>query len=88
MASTIINRYKDKLPSATIRHTRDTLASHGIFATETWNNVGNQIYSVHLSVPNTTITSNGKGCNKEFALASAYGELIERLSFLLPFRML
>lgn len=57
------------------------------FATETWNNVGNQIYSVHLSVPNTTITSNGKGCNKEFALASAYGELIERLSFLLPFRM-
>lgn len=87
MASTMINRYKDELPAATIRHTRDTLASHGIFATETWNNVGNQIYSVHLSVPNTTITSNGKGCNKEFALASAYGELIERLSFLLPFRM-
>ena len=87
MVSIITNRYKDELPTVTIRHTRDTLASYGIFATETWNNVGSQIYSVHLSVPNTTITSNGKGCNKEFALASAYGELIERLSFLLPFRM-
>lgn len=45
------------------------------------------IFSVHLLVLGTTIVSDGKGCTKELTLASAYGELVERLSFLLPFRV-
>lgn len=85
MTTSIENRYKDQTPDSTIQLTRSVLGSHGIIAAEIWNNVGDRVYSVHLSVLNTTITANGKGSNKEYALASAYGEMVERLSLLLPF---
>ncbi|MFR4549654.1 MAG: hypothetical protein ACLT5A_02920, partial [Clostridiaceae bacterium] len=45
------------------------------------------MYSLSLMVDNTMITVNGKGVTKELALASAYGELAERLFAYVPFRM-
>lgn len=80
-------KFKDEAPLQTINKVRLFLASKNILATESWNNIGNTSYSVHLSIPSTQITANGKGISKDLALASAYGELAERLSLLLPFRV-
>lgn len=82
-----IYQYKDDLPIKTIKKTREKLASLDMIATESWLQVGDNIFSVHLNIIGTTITSNGKGCTKELTLASAYGELIERISLLLPYRV-
>ncbi len=70
-----IYQYKDDLPIKTIKKTREKLASLDMIATESWLQVGDNIFSVHLNIIGTTITSNGKGCTKELTLASAYGEL-------------
>lgn len=85
--SDIILQYKEREPIKTIEQARSKLANIGIIAKEEWNNIGTNIFSVQLTVFETSIIANGKGCTKELALASAYGELIERLSFLLPFRV-
>lgn len=80
-------KYKDEAPLQTINKVRNCLAVKNILATESWNHVGNNAYSVNLFIPNTQITANGKGISTDLALASAYGELVERLSLLLPFRV-
>ncbi len=87
MSKDFLLKYKDVEPVKTISNARNKLALLGIVAQESWSKVGENVYSVHLAVLGTTITANGKGCTKELTLASAYGELIERLSFLLPFRV-
>ena len=87
MNKKIIFQYKDIEPMETISKSIEKLANLGIITQEVWNRIETEIFSVHLSVLGTTITSNGKGCTRELALASGYGELIERLSFLLPFRV-
>ena len=79
--------FKDLDPIKTIENIRKLLSAQQIFVKEYWHNIGPTIYSVNLSIPNTSITSNGKGISEELALASGYGELMERLSFLLPFRV-
>jgi len=78
--------YKDDAPLNTISKIRNEFQKLGIFIYETWKNIG-EIYSVNLNIDGTTLTSNGKGESRELALASAYGEMAERLSFLLPFRV-
>ncbi len=78
---------KDDFPINSILKARLDLQQIGILVQELWNSVGSSIFSVHIIVLNTTLTANGKGISKELALASAYGELIERLSFCLPFRV-
>lgn len=87
MRNNIVRLYKDAETLITISSAREKLAACGIIAQELWYYVGGKIFSVHLSVLGTALTANGKGCTKDLALASAYGELIERLSFLLPFRV-
>jgi ribosomal protein S12 methylthiotransferase accessory factor len=44
-----------------------------------WINNGNRSYSVRLVMSGTKVGTNGKGITAEFALASAFGEFMERL---------
>lgn len=79
--------FKDSDPICTIKLVRGLFATLGIIAQESWKFVGKDVFSVHLAIFDSTLTANGKGSTKELALASAYGELAERLAFLLPFRV-
>ena len=51
-----IYQYKDDLPIKTIKKTREKLASLDMIATESWLQVGDNIFSVHLNIIGTTIT--------------------------------
>ena len=76
-----MNRLKDREPYETITLIRNILASFGIFVTESWSNSGvASLHSVRLEIAGTCAGTNGKGATKELALASAYGEFMERLS--------
>lgn len=73
-------KFKDDLPLNTINKIRNILNELGILAVEKdWQNSANGYYSVNLMIPDTNLFTNGKGTSYEFALASAYGELMERL---------
>lgn len=82
-----INRYKESSPKTTLNNIRNILSKLQIDVTETWLSSVEGIYSVHLKVKNTNIFTNGKGTSKDYALASAYGELMERMQNLLYFRL-
>lgn len=72
--------YKDQPPLKTITHIRGLLESLGIMVMETqWETYKNRIFSVRIAVEGTRIGSNGKGISPQFALASAFGEFMERL---------
>ena len=72
--------FKDDTPQNTVRRIKAILKEHGIETEERWgeSNVPH-CYSLRVNILGTTIGSNGKGVTKEFALASGYGELMERL---------
>ena len=81
-------KYKDKLPLNTINQIRNILNDLGILTVENaWAHSADGFYSVTVSITNTTISTNGKGTTYEYALASAYGELMERLQNQAPFRL-
>lgn len=82
------NKCKDQGPLATIHHIRGILSNVGILPLEShWKSSANNFHSVTLSIPDTTLKCNGKGVNQDYALASAYGELMERLQNFAPFRL-
>lgn len=88
MHSLSMNKYKDSDPLTTIHKIRTILYDLGINTTElNWQNSANGFFSVTISVSGTSIRTNGKGTTKEFALASVYGELMERLQNFAPFRL-
>lgn len=72
--------YKDASPLRTVERIRSILASYGIETEELWweSNVPH-CFSLAVRVKGTAFRTNGKGLTKEFALASAYGELMERI---------
>ncbi|NVO08825.1 MAG: YcaO-like family protein [Bacteroidales bacterium] len=76
-----INKFKDESPIRTIQKIRGILTELGILTHETrWNKLNNFCYSVRIEIdglPGSGV--NGKGTSRLFALASAYGELMERL---------
>ncbi|GAA0741585.1 YcaO-like family protein [Clostridium oceanicum] len=79
MNSLVKNNYKDKDPISTICKIRTILNENGILPIESnWNDSVDSYHSIHLTVPDTNICCNGKGINPKFALASAYGEFMER----------
>lgn len=81
-------KYKDELPLNTINKIRKRLSDLGLLVTETvWKNSVDGFYSVSIKVENTSIATNGKGASSEYALASAYGELMERLQNQATFRL-
>ena len=73
-------RYKDRAPLDTVASVKRILEKARISVSETWfdSNIDNT-YSLRITIANTDYGTNGKGATKELALASAYGELIERL---------
>lgn len=75
-----VNR-KECSPEQTISKIKALLESLDIQVNETaWESFANSWYSVRIEInglPNIGV--NGKGVTREFALASAYGELMERL---------
>ncbi len=73
-------KYKDAPPLKTITKARSILGRLGIIAVETaWKNSARDFYSVSLKIPAAGIATNGKGTSHAYALASAYGEMMERL---------
>ncbi len=73
-------KYKDRNPFETVIIIKNLLLNKNILTTEKWlSDEIHNLYSVKVEIDNTNLFSNGKGTTKIYALASAYGELIERL---------
>lgn len=74
------NKHKDADPVDTVRKIHLILDRIGLKIDEIWTDSGVQnVFSNHISISNTSFGTNGKGTNKEYALASGYAELIERI---------
>lgn len=75
-------KYKDKFPQDTIREIRNFLYSTGVLLREqSW--CKHDFYACRLTVSNSGLScfdigTNGKGRTYEYALASGYGEFMER----------
>ena len=83
-----VSKYKDELPLKTITKIRNILNNLDILTIETgWRNSADGFYSVTVTIKNTKLATNGKGTTYEYALASAYGELMERLQNQAFFRL-
>lgn len=81
-------KYKDELPLKTIGKIRDILGGMGLLTVETaWRNSVEGFHSVAVSIAGTELSVNGKGVTPEYALASAYGEMMERLQNQCNFRL-
>ncbi len=72
---------KDTNPKNTINRIKGILEKHSIGIVEKQHfNIRNEIFSVRIELQDIPgIGANGKGISKEYALASAYAELMERL---------
>lgn len=82
------NKYKDELPLKTINKIRNILNDLGIFTIETnWKNSADGFYSVTIKIVDTNLQTNGKGTSYEYALASGYAELLERLQNRAQFKL-
>lgn len=79
----MIQNYKADTPKNTIQRIRNILEQHGIVTDcITFGKAGmshSARVTVKLSDHNLNIGTNGKGMTEEYAIASAYGELMERL---------
>lgn len=77
---TLYNR-KDKLPLETINLIKKILKENKIKIRESKiTNINNSVFSVRVELKNIPgVGTNGKGITKEYALASAYAEFMERL---------
>lgn len=79
-ASLTDEQYKDCSPRATAHRITSILREYGIDTEVQWLASGvPYCYANCVSVPGTTFKTYGKGLTEELALASGYGELIERL---------
>src|SRR5208337_1881336 len=79
-----VPRYKAVNPEETIQTIRKILSELKLFVIESeWFREKNTFISLGLSMADAPVYSNGKGMDERFALASAYGEFIERLQNLL-----
>lgn len=81
LSSCIIDeKLKDSSPMETVTRIKSILKEIGVETEETWfeSNVP-FCYSNKIKVPGTTFRTIGKGLTKELAIASGYGELMERL---------
>lgn len=79
--------YKDELPENTVSTLLKILKDKGIYPTFSWLESIPGVHSVIVSIPGTTISSNGKGSTKALACASGLAELVERLQNFLCFRL-
>lgn len=81
------NKYKDVKPSETLTRLKKLWEDLDIELTESFTQGGvSNLYSCRIGITGTDLGQNGKGSSPEYALASGYAELTERLStgFLFP----
>lgn len=86
------DRKKEADPIHTVEKARRILKELGVDTEETWkertaaDGVESHAFSVRLHADALGMSTNGKGGDRSYALASAYGEFMERLQnmFLLP----
>lgn len=72
--------FKDSAPLDTIQTIQGILQANGIETEESWRQTGvPYCYALSVRIVGTSFSTNGKGLTPEFARASAYGELMERL---------
>lgn len=72
--------FKDERPVNTVEKIKGILKEYGLETEEHWYDSGvPYCHSIRVNVVGTTFGVNGKGLTREFALASGYGELMERL---------
>jgi ribosomal peptide maturation radical SAM protein 1 len=75
----MIKRYKSKNPVETVHSIKKMLVDARIEVIQNkMHNVGG-FYSLTLQIKGTSLFVNGKGSTEDYTLASAYGELAERL---------
>lgn len=81
----MIRPYKEAFPSDTIENVKSSLKNSGIFFHEQGlKSVDDKYFTCSLTIGgNKNLFVNGKGVTKEFCLASACGELMERLQNLI-----
>lgn len=76
----IDSQFKDQTPEATVRRIQAILAENGIAVEEEWRPTSvPYCYAMSVKVVGTTFQTNGKGLTRDFARASGYAELMERL---------
>ena len=86
----LYSKNKDALPLKTISTIKQILEKNNVLFFEYfYSNLDSPIQSltVNLFFQNSLISVNGKGTSKDYALASAYGELMERLQNGMLFRL-
>jgi ribosomal protein S12 methylthiotransferase accessory factor len=81
-----MERHKSQLPTDTINKIKGFMKESGITIIEHEVQNTGAFYSVLLQLDKTTLFVNGKGTTVEYATASAYGELMERLLTAILFR--
>ena len=73
-------KHKDAAPMDTVKKIQSIIHNIGLETDVTWVESGiKDAYSNHISISHTSFGANGKGTSKEYALASGYAELIERI---------
>ena len=76
----IDSKFKEDHPLSTVNRIRNILFKAGIFTVEQWTDSGIKgCHSVRIEIAGSHIGQNGKGVTREFALASGYAELMERI---------
>ncbi|MGE5631079.1 MAG: YcaO-like family protein [Caulobacteraceae bacterium] len=76
-------KFKDSDPKFTVRRISNILQQLGIATAKDWLDSEVGTYSLRLTIAGTDIGTNGKGTSHLYALASAYGEFVERFQNLL-----
>ena len=81
---TFVKQYKAVSPTETVQRIKRLLSDVGIGVKEEIRSLKNLVYSARVSITNGRIANlnlgtNGKGLTEEYAVASAYAELMERL---------
>ena len=79
MTLSVETKYKEAMPLKTIEIIRNILSDLEIVMSEQWTNSVAGLYSVRIEMMGTNVGQNGKGTSPAYALASAYGEFMERL---------
>lgn len=83
------NHHKENSPRITILNIRKILSRHDITVFEKkWYNTKDRCRSLSLEVDQTPFSVNGKGVTTVFAIASAYGELMERMQNMTIFKLI
>jgi ribosomal protein S12 methylthiotransferase accessory factor len=75
------SKFKDEGPLKTVAKIKSILMDLDINTfEENWEKINDNCYSVRIEIDGLTgVGTNGKGTSREYALASAYAELMERL---------